>query len=349
MNGKSSMLLGIVLLFGLVGVVRAGLFEDLSELKRICDAELLTVDECRQRRQKILDKYDTQEDVIDWFCNYGGEPDAPQAYKGQDSHSFSQFASASAIVKEILDEAGLAPNFIVRPANVANAAARMQRRPSGGYVRFIEYNPSFVAQLRAGTSTNWAVYSVMAHEIGHHLQNHTIQPGGSRPAMEIEADEYSGFILARLKATLEMAQVAMTLFGSNETTSGTHPPKNARLAAIERGWKRGWNRGSDSQDPKPPIPDPTPRPGPVPPPPIIYTHACTINGEGVLIAQDGAVVSRTQGYIQVGKRIQSMDPRCAFMLVNNVGAYCVSPNGAVYFGTPSPVGQCQPCQGNMCN
>ena len=31
MNGKASMLLGTVLLFGVVGVVRAGLFEDLSE------------------------------------------------------------------------------------------------------------------------------------------------------------------------------------------------------------------------------------------------------------------------------------------------------------------------------
>ena len=341
MNGKSSMLLGIVLLFGVVSVVRADLFTDLSELKKICDARLLTDDECKERRKAILATYDSQGDQIAWFCNYGGEPDVPQAYKGQDSHSFSESASASSIVKEIIDEAGLAPNFIVRPANVPNAAASAR---SGQ--RFIEYNPSFVAQLKAGTKTNWAVYSVMAHEIGHHLQGHTIRPSGSRPGIELEADEYSGFILARLEATLEMAQQAMKLFGSNQTTSGTHPPKNARLAAIERGWRRG----SGSEDPKP-SPDPNPGPDPVisPSPMMTYTDACTINGEAVLIAQDGAVVSRTQGYIQVGKKAPSMDPRCAFMLVNDVGAYCVWQNGAVYFGTPFPVGQCRPCQGNMCN
>ena len=342
MNGKASMLLGTVLLFGVVGVVRAGLFEDLSELKKICDAGLLTEDECRERRKAILAKYDSQGNQNAWFCNYGGESDAPQAYQGQDSHSFSESASVSSIVKEIIDEAGLAPNFIVRPANVPNAAASAR-----GGQRFIEYNPSFVAQLKAGTKTNWAVYSVMAHEIGHHLQGHTIRPGGSRPVIELEADEYSGYILARLKATLEMAQQAMKLFGSNQTTSGTHPPKNDRFAAIERGWKRG----SGSEDAKTPSPDPNPRPDPVvpPPPKMTYTDACTINGQAFLIAQDGAVVSSTQHHIQVGKRVPSMDPRCAFMLVDNVGAFCVWPTGAVYFGTPHPVGQCRPCQGNMCN
>ena len=78
MNGNSGMLLGIVLLFGVASVARADLFTDLTELKKICDAELLTEDECKERREAILAKYDSQENQNAWFCNYGGEPDAPQ-------------------------------------------------------------------------------------------------------------------------------------------------------------------------------------------------------------------------------------------------------------------------------
>ena len=271
-----------ILLLCVCEALKADLFEDLSELKKICDADLLTEDECATRRQKILAKYDG--DSEEWFCNYAGEATAPTQFSDGESKGFTESASASAIVKEILDEAGLAPNFVVRPASVSNAAASARF----GY-RYIDYNPSFVAQLKRGTQTNWAVYSVMAHEIGHHLQGHTLSPGGSRPDMELEADDYSGFILAKLDSSLANAKVAMKTLGS-DVSSGTHPARADRLAAIERGWNRGRsNRESD------PISLPDNKDEPVPPtippsPDVTYTDSCVVAGVPVLIAANGEVV-----------------------------------------------------------
>lgn len=327
----------------------ADLFSELSDLKKICDAKLLTEDLCKSRQEKILAKYDEDEDR--WFCNYAGESVEPKLFDESDGKSFSEAASASSIVKEILDEAGLAPNFIVRPASVPNAAASAR-----GGQRFIEYNPSFISQLKAGAETNWAVYSVMAHEIGHHLQGHTLQSGGSRPDIELEADEYSGFILAKLGADLSDAQKAMSTFGSN-SSSGTHPAKNERLTAIRNGWGKGNATASidtkttTNQTTKttttpvqPTVPIQTP-----PMPTMTYTDSCIVNGESVLIASNGAVLSKFKGYMQVGQKVPPAHPNCIFDMLSNNGRYCVTNSGSVHFGSPIPVGQCQPCNGNICN
>jgi hypothetical protein len=105
-------------------------------------------------------------------------------------------------------------------------------------MRYIEYNPNFIQKLKSDAGTNWSVYSVLAHEIGHHLQGHTLTNTGSRPSIELQADEYSGFILAKLGASINDAEVAMQVFGSPQG-SPTHPARNQRLAAIKEGWTKG--------------------------------------------------------------------------------------------------------------
>ncbi|MDO8312945.1 MAG: hypothetical protein Q7T25_13505 [Sideroxyarcus sp.] len=325
----------------------ASMFEELSELKKICDAKLLNELQCKAREVSILAKYDLPAEK-EWFCNYGGESTPPSTFTQVSQVNYSESASASSIVKEILDIAGLVPNFIVRPASVSNASASTR---SGE--RFVEYNPAFIAQLKMGTKSNWAVYSVMAHELGHHLQGHTLQPGGSRPSIELEADEYSGFILAKLGATLAESQTAMKTFGSN-SASGTHPPTEARLQAIKTGWGRGSAATAPTSSPSPPT-QPIPAPS-IPTHPVVlpqpssnYTDSCVVSGEPVVINSSGAVLSRVRGYMQVAQKVPSMHPSCRFDMIGNSGRYCVAQNGAVFFGGPMPVGQCQPCIGSVCN
>jgi hypothetical protein len=197
--------------------------------------------------------------------------------------TFRSDATADQMVYDIVYYSGLRPNFQVRAANVPNAAARVEADQ-----RFILYNPEFMRQVATSTGTDWAAYSIMAHEIGHHLQGHTLEPGGSRPPIELEADEFSGFILARMDGTLAQAQAAMNRLAS-ETGSATHPAKAQRLAAIKAGWEKGRQTRADGTT-KPPVvdDDPTtrpdrrrktgPGPDPMPPPPpqqpatACYTH-----------------------------------------------------------------------------
>lgn len=144
--------------------------------------------------------------------------------------SFRPGASVDQMVTDIVAFSGLQKNFIVRRVAGGNAAADTQ-----GTTRLILYNPEWLNELNRRTGTSWAAYSVMAHEIGHHLQGHTLVPGGSRPPSELEADEFSGFTLYQMGAELEDAQKAMATFG-DPNGSDTHPPRDQRLVAIEKGW-----------------------------------------------------------------------------------------------------------------
>lgn len=148
----------------------------------------------------------------------------------EEIYSFSPDASAEKAVKEIVDRSGLAQNFVVQAASVDNAQAVIY-----GDQRYILYSQEFMLRLKGATGTNWSVYSVLAHEVGHHLQGHTIKAGGSRPDIELQADQFSGFILRMMGASREEAKKAMETL-SPEQGSATHPGRSARIAAIINGW-----------------------------------------------------------------------------------------------------------------
>jgi Zn-dependent protease with chaperone function len=82
--------------------------------------------------------------------------------------------------------------------------------------------------------------ALIAHEMGHHLNGHTLHRGGSEPALELEADEFAGFVLRKLGATLREAQEVMYLISGSQS-SATHPARNDRMLAIEKGWTREMN------------------------------------------------------------------------------------------------------------
>jgi outer membrane biosynthesis protein TonB len=139
-------------------------------------------------------------------------------------------AQTQDIVTNIMAVIGLKPNFELRIANVPNAAAVFIKGK-----RYLLYNPKFMEQIEAKSGTRWAAISILAHEIGHHLNGHTLDNVGSRPKTELEADEFSGFVLRKMGATLQEAQVVMSIIASLKG-SHTHPPKGDRLAYIATGW-----------------------------------------------------------------------------------------------------------------
>ena len=86
------------------------------------------------------------------------------------------------MIEQVMAFTGLPQNFDVTEAEVPNAAAAIlldqQKLPH----RVIAFNPQFIELVRRETGGNpWSAVSIMAHEAGHHLAGHTIQPGGSQP------------------------------------------------------------------------------------------------------------------------------------------------------------------------
>jgi hypothetical protein len=106
-----------------------------------------------------------------------------------------------------------------------------------GDTNYIIYNADWVKALYDETNNSWVLYAVMAHEIGHYVLGHQHTELGSRPEIELEADEYAGKVLAKMGASLQDAQAA---FRSEKMKpkSHTHPPINERLKAVEAGWRK---------------------------------------------------------------------------------------------------------------
>jgi len=136
------------------------------------------------------------------------------------------------LLAQIMSVVGLQPNFELKQAKVLNIEASISHRK-----RYILYNPAYITWINTVTKNKWAAMVLLAHEVGHHLNGHTIRRGGSSPALELEADEFAGFVLRKSGASLEEAQEVMKYIAKTET-SKTHPGRSLRMTAIENGWNR---------------------------------------------------------------------------------------------------------------
>ncbi|GAB3990989.1 hypothetical protein GCM10028807_19660 [Spirosoma daeguense] len=163
-----------------------------------------------------------------FICSYTGGSVGPQVVC---SPKTSSNGHAERVVDRILKPIGLMRNFkVIECSNTDNCFATVLKGQ-----RYIVYDGAFMAQIDQDTETDWAAISIMAHEIGHHLQGHTIDGRGGQPQKEIEADKFSGFVMHQLGASLEDASAAVRALGDEHATS-THPAKPARVEAIRKGW-----------------------------------------------------------------------------------------------------------------
>lgn len=164
---------------------------------------------------------------LDDSCSF--YPDAPVGY---DLYTFANNYEAIEVIDKLVKSVGLQQNFDVMQANVPNAAAVIQ-----GSRRLVLYSQVFIDEINAQTETEWASWTILAHEIGHHLNGHTLDGLGSRPEKELEADYFAGFAVARIGGNKQQARSPFETMG--EAGSQTHPPRSARLEAVVAGWNAG--------------------------------------------------------------------------------------------------------------
>jgi hypothetical protein len=282
-----------------------------------------TIGTATSRAQELL--------TLSNYCVFDGSPVDNEVY------GFASDQEANAALQRVMQYTGLNPNFVLRAANVPNAVANIQ-----GSQRYILYNQQFMMQVRTATNTEWSAISILAHEIGHHLQGHTLIPGGSRPNLELEADRYSGYVLYRMGASLPQAQAAMN-FVANDQGSSTHPGKQARLAAITNGWIEARDLQSPpttqgSQQPNPnPVPQPAQQPSPQPTPgqtTPTYVARAVFPGDPVayFITPSDDIVAihpQTGQPVVIGRRMPPTVPGFAWMYSTPYGSYGVTPDGRI--------------------
>lgn len=178
---------------------------------------------------------------VDHYCSFNDEP-LPSILTTFDSDTAAQQA-----LNRVMSFTGLPPRFEILAADVPNAAAVIRNNK-----RYILYNQRFMRKVRDTTKNNWSEISILAHEIGHHLSNHTFQFTGSRPTFELEADRFSGFVLQRMGASLDDAVAVMERMVS-QRGSATHPARSARVAAVTNGWVDAEEKSGRSQFKREPV------------------------------------------------------------------------------------------------
>ncbi len=175
--------------------------------------------------------------------------------------SFQSVYEAQDIVKQMLQTIDWKENFRLQERNgIQNAYATIINN-----MRWIVYDNNFLEDVDAYTRTKWASISIMAHEMGHHYYNHVVSSTGSTPPKELEADAFSGYIMAKLGATKEQSIAAIQAIASDKASS-THPGKKDRVSAISQGWDRagGATTGNTSSTGTTTNPGTTPKPTPAP-------------------------------------------------------------------------------------
>ena len=159
------------------------------------------------------------------------------------SNGFISNLEAEEALDLIMNVSGLNKNFILAPCdNIENAyAIRFNNE------RYIIYDKDFMDEID-GVS-KWRNLTILAHEVAHHLNNHPLEVRLANSAdrkslaekrrQELEADEFAGFIMARLDGPLKEVLAAVSSISNNkDDTYSTHPSRDKRINAIRKGYKR---------------------------------------------------------------------------------------------------------------
>lgn len=148
------------------------------------------------------------------------------------------------VITAIMRHTGLPQNFrLYASPKVANAAAVILINQDGRGQRALVCNKDFIKTAqRASSEGNWAPLSIIAHEIGHHIEGQPLINGDWQPRGELAADAFSGFILYKLGAKLGEASRAVNTL----TMTKDHAPKrDERLQAVRHGWMLACSQQSD--------------------------------------------------------------------------------------------------------
>lgn len=216
--------------------------------------------------------------------NFNGQPAGDPGPCAGSSANFMTEQDVSRLITDMLDRIDIRNRFlIVACRQVDNCQATLYKGKP-----YILYNPDFLdevkrmnfssADIRVSTR-NWETLTILAHELGHHVNNHLLNPhpDATQREMELEADEFAGAMIFRMGGTIEQAKAAY--LSQPERGSYEHPGRQQRLDAVTRGWEKVRAR---NPDPKPDPVRPEPRPDPVRPEPArpaISFSSVTIGGQ----------------------------------------------------------------------
>jgi hypothetical protein len=188
------------------------------------------------------------------LISFGQTKDELELCAALKSNEFSSNLEAEKALDLILGAIGAASNFVLAPCNnVSNALATSFKG-----TRYILYNKNFMRLINKNTN-NWSSLFILAHEVGHHINGHSIDillyTGDvidtpslvKKRKQELEADEFAAFVLAKLGANLNQLNNVIYLISDNtDDKYSTHPSRDKRLASVRKGFNNGFEKKETS-------------------------------------------------------------------------------------------------------
>jgi tetratricopeptide (TPR) repeat protein len=183
---------------------------------------------------------------VDAFSQeYGNSVDPLKLCVAIQSNNFISDVEAENALDRILSVIGASKRFVLQPCDNINNAVAISYKG----VRYILYDKEFMNSVSSGN--NWGNLFILAHEVGHHVNGHSLdlvlyatetveaETLASERQQELEADEFAGFVLGKLGASLsETTSVLNSLANDSDDTYSTHPSKSKRLIAVNAGHKK---------------------------------------------------------------------------------------------------------------
>lgn len=150
-------------------------------------------------------------------------------------------------VELICEEEAIAPNFEIKRGSIDNAMSIRDKYNS----RIIYYSLNFFQN----NNNKWGLIAVLAHEIGHHINNDPIYSdslvvNNHRREDELRADQFAGKVICKMHGSLKDAKLLMEQNCSTQETS-LYPSREARLEALSNGYE---NAGCHIEDVDPELP-----------------------------------------------------------------------------------------------
>lgn len=179
------------------------------------------------------------------FVSFSQSNDGIDICLALQSNNFTTNAEADKALTRIINASGLAKNFaLISCDNINNALAVSYKGE-----RFIIYDKKFMSLISSKTN-DWSNLTILAHEVGHHLNGHSIDLSmakivepkslAEKRRQELEADEFAGFVMAKLGAPLNSVISSISLITTDEDdTYSTHPKRSKRLASLKSGYYKG--------------------------------------------------------------------------------------------------------------
>lgn len=104
-------------------------------------------------------------------------------------------------------------------------------------MRYVIYNENYLKAAGQSGNPYWTSVFVFAHEIGHHLANHTLSEGDNRKEEELAADYFAGYALGKMKESRYELSSIFELFEITPSDD-IHPPRKERADAAIEGWNK---------------------------------------------------------------------------------------------------------------